>query len=67
MELYFIYFFLFLITGLIAAYFVRSPSKAESVEKISDQSFKEALLKLLKQKVIFCLYQVFLYVVFILL
>ena len=36
-------FLLFLLTGLIAAYFVRSPSKTESVEKISDQTFKEAL------------------------
>ena len=43
-------FTLFLITGLVAAYFVRSPSEAESVEKISDQSFKEALIEALKTK-----------------
>ena len=36
-------FLLFLLTGLIAAYFVRSPSKSESVEQISDQTFREAL------------------------
>jgi MFS family permease len=36
-------FCLFLLSGLVAAYFVRSPSKTESVEKTSDQSFKEAL------------------------
>jgi MFS family permease len=43
-------FTLFLITGLVAAYFVRSPSEAESVEKISDQSFKEALIEAFKTK-----------------
>ena len=36
-------FTLFLITGLVAAYFVRSPSESDSVEKISDQSFNEHL------------------------
>jgi len=36
-------FSLVLVTGLIAAYFVRSPSESESSEKISDQSFTEAL------------------------
>ena len=53
--------------GLIAAYFVRSPSDSESVEKTSHQSFKEALAEALKLKVIFYLYQDFLFVVFILL
>ena len=43
-------FFLFLIIGLVIAYFVRSPTKAESVEKISDQSFKEALTEAFKTK-----------------
>ena len=43
-------FSLVLISGLIAAYFVRSPSEAESVEKTSDQSFKEALLEAFKTK-----------------
>jgi predicted MFS family arabinose efflux permease len=43
-------FFLFLLTGLISAYFVRSPSKAESVEKISDQTFREALTEAFKTK-----------------
>ena len=43
-------FLLFLITGLVAAYFVRSPSKSESVEKVSDQSFKEALTEAFKTK-----------------
>ena len=41
-------FFLFLLTGLIAAYFVRSPSKAESVEKTSDQTFKQSPHKIFK-------------------
>ena len=36
-------FTLFLITGLVIAYFVRSPSETESVEKSSNQSFKEAI------------------------
>ena len=43
-------FSLFLITGLLAAYFVRSPSKAGSLEKNSDQSFKEALTEAFKTK-----------------
>ena len=43
-------FLLFLLTGLIAAYFVRSPSKSESVEQISDQTFREALSEAFKTK-----------------
>ena len=43
-------FFLFLLTGLFAAYYVRSPSKADNVEKISDQTFKEALYEAFKTK-----------------
>ncbi len=43
-------FSLFLLTGLIAAYFCRSPSESESAEKISDQSFKEALREAFKNK-----------------
>ena len=43
-------FLLFLFTGLFAAYFVRSPSKAESVEQISNQTFKEALSEASKTK-----------------
>ena len=43
-------FLLFLITGLIAGYFVRSPSKSESVDKVSNQSFKEALTEAFKTK-----------------
>ena len=43
-------FTLVLITGLVAAYFVRSPSEAENVEKNSDQSFKEALIEAFKTK-----------------
>ena len=43
-------FTLVLITGLVAAYFVRSPSEAENVEKNSDQSFKEALTEAFKTK-----------------
>ena len=43
-------FLLFLFTGLIAAYFVRSPSKSESVEQISNQTFKEALSEAFKTK-----------------
>ena len=43
-------FSLFLLTGLIAAYFCRSPSEFESAEKLSDQSFKEALLEAFKNK-----------------
>jgi MFS family permease len=43
-------FSLFLLTGLVVAYFVRSPSESESVEKSSDQSFKEALTEAFKTK-----------------
>ena len=43
-------FSLFLLTGLVAAYFVRSPSGSENVEKSSDQSFKEALTEAFKTK-----------------
>jgi len=43
-------FFLFLLTGLIVGYFVRSPSKAENLEKTSDQTFKEALTEAFKTK-----------------
>ena len=43
-------FSLFLLTGLIAAYFCRSPSESESPEKLSDQSFKEALIEAFKNK-----------------
>ena len=43
-------FAIFLLTGLIAAYFVRSPSETESVEKSSDQSFKEAITEAFKTK-----------------
>jgi len=38
------------LTGLVVAYFVRSPSDSESVEKLSDQSFKEALTEAFKTK-----------------
>ena len=43
-------FSLFLLTGLVAAYFVRSPSESENVEKASDQSFKEAIFEAFKNK-----------------
>ena len=43
-------FSLFLLTGLIVAYFCRSPSEFESAEKLSDQSFKEALIEAFKNK-----------------
>ena len=43
-------FSLFLLSGLVAAYFVRSPSDSEKVEKTSDQSFKEALSEAFKNK-----------------
>ena len=43
-------FSLFLLTGLIAAYFCRSPLESESTEKLSDQSFKEALREAFKNK-----------------
>ena len=41
---------LFLLSGLVAAYFVRSPSDSEKVEEPSDQSFKEALSEAFKTK-----------------
>jgi len=44
------FFSLFLLTGIVAAYFVRSPSENESVEKKSDQSFKEALTEAFRTK-----------------
>ena len=43
-------FLLFLFTGLVAAYFVRSPSKFDSVEQISNQTFKEALSEAFKTR-----------------
>ena len=43
-------FSLFLMTGLFAAYFVRSPSKTENIEKKSDQSFKGALTEAFQTK-----------------
>ena len=43
-------FSLFLLSGLVAAYFVRSPSDSEKIEKTSDQSFKEALSEAFKTK-----------------
>ena len=43
-------FSLILIAGLAAAYFVRSPSESEGVEKTSDQSFTEALTEAFKTK-----------------
>ena len=43
-------FSLVLITGLVAAYFVRSPSESENIEKTSHQSFKEALAEAFKTK-----------------
>ena len=43
-------FSLFLVTGLIAALFVRSPKENEIVENRSDQSFKEALSEAFKSK-----------------
>mgnify|MGYP006203452549 FL=1 len=43
-------FCLFLLSGLVAAYFVRSPSDSEKIEKTSDQSFKEALSVAFKTK-----------------
>ena len=43
-------FSLFLVTGLIAAFFVRSPKENEIVENRSDQSFKEALSEAFKSK-----------------
>ena len=43
-------FSLFLLTGIVAAYFVRSPSDSESIEQDSEQSFKEALTEAFKTK-----------------
>ena len=43
-------FSLFLVTGLIAAFFVRSPNENEIVENRSDQSLKEALSEAFKSK-----------------
>ena len=40
----------FLMSGLFAAYFVRSPSKTENIEKKSDQSFKGALTEAFQTK-----------------
>ena len=60
-------FSLILISGLVAAYFVRSPSDTESVEKVSDQSFKEALTEAFKTKSYILLVSGFLFVAFILL
>ena len=50
MELYIIYFFFIFVTGLVVAYFVRSPSDLESVEKSSNQSFTESLAEAFKNK-----------------
>tara|TARA_B100000700_G_scaffold161498_1_gene178851 strand:+ start:470 stop:1690 length:1221 start_codon:yes stop_codon:yes gene_type:complete len=43
-------FSLFLLTGTVAAFFVRSPSENESIEKETKQSFKEALTEAFKTK-----------------
>ena len=43
-------FSLFLVTGLIVAFFVRSPKENEIIENRSDQSLKEALSEALKSK-----------------
>jgi len=43
-------FSLFLLTGIVAAYFVRSPSENDSIEKESKQSFKEALTEAFRTK-----------------
>ena len=43
-------FSLFLLIGIVAAYFVRSPLENESIEKESKQSFKEALTEAFKTK-----------------
>ena len=43
-------FSLFLLTGIVAAYFVRSPSENDSIEKKSEQSFKEALTEAFRTK-----------------
>ena len=41
---------IFLISGMVAAFFVRSPSKVESIEQTNKQSFKEALDEAFKTK-----------------
>ena len=43
-------FSLFLVTGLIVAFFVRSPKENEIIENRSDQSLKEALSEALQSK-----------------
>ena len=43
-------FSLFLVTGLIVAFFVRSPKENEIIENRSDQSLKEALIEALQSK-----------------
>ena len=43
-------FSLFLLTGIVAAYFVRSPSDNENLEQKTEQSFKEALTEAFKTK-----------------
>ena len=43
-------FSLFLLSGLVVAYFVRSPLDTEKVEKTSNQSFKEAITEAFKTK-----------------
>ena len=43
-------FSIFLLTGIVVAYFVRSPSENESIEEKSTQSFKEALTEAFKTK-----------------
>ena len=63
---HFLYFTIFLFIGLIVAFFVRSPSLAQSIEKPNDQSTFEALKEAFKNKSYILLHLVFLYVVFIL-
>ena len=41
---------IFLISGMVAAFFVRSPSKVESIDQKNKQSFKEALDEAFKTK-----------------
>ena len=43
-------FSIFLLTGIVGAYFVRSPSDNNGIEKKSEQSFKEALAEAFKTK-----------------
>ena len=43
-------FALFLVTGLVAAFFVRSPKENEVIENRSDQSFQEALIEAFNNK-----------------